>query len=345
MKKTREIRIGNIIIGGENPVIIQSMTNTDTSDVKSTVRQIQRLKSAGCEIVRVSAYDKKSAKSISEIKQETDLPIVADIHFDYRLAIEAIEAGADKIRINPGNMSNGLESVACAARERGIPIRVGANSGSIKSEFARMPIAEALVESTLQNVRMLEKLGFYDIVVSTKASNVSEMVQAGRRMAEVSDYPQHLGVTEAGLYDEASIKSAVGIGSLLIDGIGATVRVSITGDPTEEIAVARRIISSCGLRQFGPEIISCPTCARTRVDVKGVAERVKVLLGGFDRPIKIAVMGCAVNGPGEARAADVGIAGGNGEWVLFSKGEVIGKYSEDVILSELIEKLGVDRRV
>ncbi len=338
---TREIQIGNRKIGGGNPVLIQSMTNTDTADVESTVRQVHVLQQAGCEIIRVAAYDLASAKAISRIKEQVNLPVVADVHFDYRIAIAAMEAGADKVRINPGNIGSveKIREVVAAAKLHGIPLRVGANSGSLAKQYADMPMHKALVESALENVRLLEQEHFDDIVISLKASNVAETVRAYRLMHSICDYPLHLGVTEAGVYDSSVIKSSIGIGALLIDGIGDTIRVSITGDPADEIAVAKDILRFCGVRQFGPEIISCPTCARTHIDIEKMTKQVRELVSHIDKPLKIAVMGCAVNGPGEARDADIGIAGGRGEGLLFVKGVPYKKVPEDKLLEEFANLL------
>lgn len=345
--KTREIMVGRLHMGGENPVVIQSMTNTDTADIEATAAQIRRLEEAGCELVRVAAYDIASAKCIRKIKDRCAIPIVADVHFDYKIAIAAMEAGADKVRINPGNIgdANRIRQVVDAAKQHHVPIRVGANSGSIGKEFAGLPLPEALKESALQNVRLLEDAHFTDIVVSLKASSVPVTVAAVRALARECDYPQHLGVTEAGIYDASVIKSAIGIGALLLDGIGATIRVSITGDPVREVAVARDILRYTGVRSFGPEVISCPTCGRTRIDVESMAKEVSRQVQGIRAPLRIAVMGCAVNGPGEAKGADVGIAGGKGEGVLIVKGQIQKKLPENRLIPELmeqVEKLAAD---
>ena len=295
--------------------------------------QIRELEEAGCELVRVAAYDLNSAKNIRNIVDRTSLPIIADVHFDAGIAIAAIEAGAHKVRINPGNIGSRdkIESVVRAAKMAGVPIRVGANSGSLAKDYAGLKLSDALVESALSNVRILEKLGFYDVAISLKASDVSATIQAYRKMSGIVDYPLHLGVTEAGAYAASVVKSSIGIGSLLVDGIGDTIRVSVTGDPVREIGVARDILRYSGVRNFGPEIISCPTCARTKIDLEKMVERVEKL--------KIAVMGCAVNGPGEAKSADAGIAGGKGEGLIFIRGEIYKKLPEEKLLSEFADVL------
>ena len=335
--QTRSICIGNVTIGGGAPIAIQSMTNTDTADIDATAGQIAALEDAGCEIVRVAAYDIPSARCIAALKTRTKLPIVADVHFDYKIAIAAIEAGADKVRINPGNIGSPerIRAVVHAAQAHHIPLRVGANSGSVHRSYTGRELADALVASALDNVRILEKEGFFDICISLKASDARVAIAANRAISLVCDYPLHLGVTEAGMYMQSAVKSAIGIGALLADGIGDTIRVSVTGDPVSEIAIAKDILNFSGARRFGPEIIACPTCGRTRIDLEKLAGQVAALAGHMDKPIKIAVMGCAVNGPGEARDADVGIAGGDGEGLLFAHGEVIKKVPEDRLLEEL----------
>ena len=338
---TREIRIGKINIGANNPVAIQSMTTEDTKDTQGVLRQIRALEDAGCEIVRVAAYDIEAAKNIKNIKEKTDMPIVADVHFDYKIAIAAIEAGADKIRINPGNIGEDekIAMVADCAKAHHIPIRVGANTGSLRSDLSDIAKSEALVDSALNNIRLLEKNGFYDIVVSLKASNVKDTVNAYRKISNTVDYPLHLGVTEAGVYSSSVVKSSMGIGALLIDGIGDTIRASVTGDPVLEIALAKDILRYSGVRAFGCEIIACPTCARTRIDIENLAKLVEQSTKGIKKNIKIAVMGCVVNGPGEAKDADIGIAGGNGEGLIFIKGEPIGKSPENELIKALIENI------
>ncbi|MBR4079601.1 MAG: flavodoxin-dependent (E)-4-hydroxy-3-methylbut-2-enyl-diphosphate synthase [Christensenellaceae bacterium] len=337
--KTREIKIGNIKIGGGNPVAIQSMCNVDTCDTEAVAKQILELEQAGCEIIRVAAYDENAAKNIKNIKEYIHIPIVADVHFDHRIAIAAMENGADKVRINPGNIGSHdrIKMVVDCAKEHHIPLRVGANTGSLAKNYHGMQRADALVESAMENIRILEKEGFYDIVVSLKASDVADTVKAYRRMSEIADYPLHLGVTEAGIYSSSIVKSSMGIGALLIDGIGDTVRVSITGGVLEEVSAAKDILRYAGVRSFGPEIISCPTCGRTRIDIPALAAKVTESTRHIDKPVKIAVMGCVVNGPGEARGCDLGIAGGEGEGLLFFEGKPIKKIEDKYLLEELVK--------
>ena len=345
--ETRSFQIGHLTMGGNNHVIIQSMCNTKTKDVEATVKQIHELEKAGCEMVRVAIFDKEDASAIADIKKQIHIPLIADIHFDYRLALLAIENGIDKIRINPGNIGEDsrVKQVADTCRQKGIPIRIGVNSGSVErhilAKYGR-PSAEAMVESALYHVRLLEKFDFEDIVISIKSSNVSEMIDAYRLIAKQCDYPLHLGVTEAGTERMGLIKSAVGLGSLLVDGIGDTIRVSLTADPVREVYAAKDILKSIGLYSKGAELVSCPTCGRTKVDLITLANRVEERLREVDKHIKVAVMGCVVNGPGEAREADIGIAGGNGEGILFKHGEILRKVPEENLLDELmfeIEKL------
>jgi len=328
MKRT--VTVGNVLLGGDQPVRIQSMTNTDTADVEATAAQINALAAAGCEIIRVAAYDVHSAQSIAKIKQKCSIPIVADVHFDHKIAIAAIEAGADKVRINPGNIGSEdrIRMVADAAKMHGIPIRVGANSGSLGKAYRGMDKSEALVQSALENVRILEKIGFEDIVIALKASDVAASVRAYRKMDALTDYPLHLGITEAGAYESSIVKSAMGIGALLLDGIGDTLRVSITGDPVQEIRAAKEILQCAGRRTFSPELIACPTCGRTRIDLEALYHQVKALTQDIPQYLKIAVMGCVVNGPGEARDADIGIAGGEGFGLIFKKGVPVAKVPE-----------------
>jgi len=337
---TRQILVGGVPIGADAPVTIQSMTNTPTQDVAATVAQITRLQQAGCQIVRVAVPDLPAAKAIGAIKERIALPLVADIHFNYKLALEAVSAGADKIRINPGNIGGEerVKAVADACRIRGVPIRVGVNGGSLEKRLLAKYngfTPDALVESALDQVALLERFDFGDICVSLKCSNVRDTIAAYRKMAQVSDYPLHLGVTEAGTPRMGMMKSAVGIGGLLAMGIGDTLRVTLTADPVEEIAVARDILKAVGLRREGPELISCPTCGRTRIDLIALAGEVEARLQSVQKPITVAVMGCAVNGPGEASAADVGIAGGDGEGLLFRKGEIIKKVPQEALVDEL----------
>lgn len=339
---SKQIHVGGVAVGGGAPVSIQSMCNTPTRDVETTVAQILRLERAGCEIIRVAVPDMESAQAIGAIRSRIHIPLVADIHFDYRLAMECARQGIDKIRINPGNIGapERVEAVARVCTERHIPIRIGVNGGSLEKRLLEKyggPTPEALVESALGHARLLEAYDFHDICISLKSSNVSTTARAYRLMAEKYDYPLHLGVTEAGTPDMGIIKSAAGIGGLLALGIGDTFRVTLTADPVEEIAVARKILKAVGLRREGPELIACPTCGRTKIDLIPIARRVEELLKTVDKPITVAVMGCIVNGPGEARHADIGIAGGQGEGVLFKKGEIVAKVPEDRLVEELMK--------
>lgn len=343
-KQTKQIRIGNVTIGGGAPVAIQSMTNTRTGDVQATVAQIKELTAAGCEIVRCAVPDMEAAKALGEIKKQITIPLVADIHFDYRLALAAIEYGADKIRINPGNIGapERVRAVAEAAKSRHIPIRVGVNSGSLEKSLIERyggVTAEGLVESALDKVAMLEQFGFSDIVISIKSSDVLMCVKAHRLIAERTSYPLHVGITEAGTLRSGNIKSAIGLGLILSEGIGDTIRVSLTASPVEEVVSAKLVLRTLGLRKGGIEVVSCPTCGRTKIDLIGLAEQVEAMAAGYDLPIKVAVMGCAVNGPGEAREADLGIAGGAGEGLVFRKGEIVRKVPESELLSALKEEI------
>ena len=343
MRKTREIKIGNLYIGGENPIIIQSMTNTPTEDVEKTVAQIKELEKVGCELVRVTVNTEKAAEAIKEIKKQINIPLVADIHFDYKLALKAMENGIDKLRINPGNIGDDekVRLVVEKAKELNVPIRIGVNSGSVEKKilekYGRVT-ADGMVESAMYHVNLLEKYGFNNIIISLKASNVKMMVDAYRKISELVDYPLHLGVTEAGTEFQGTVKSSIGIGSLLVDGIGNTIRVSLTENPVEEIKVAKEILKVLGLRE-GVEIVSCPTCGRTQIDLIGLAKKVEKEFGNIEKNIKIAVMGCVVNGPGEAKEADIGVAGGKGEGLLFKKGEVVKKVKEEEIIPELRKML------
>lgn len=339
---TRQICVGGVKIGGGAPVSIQSMTNTPTHDVEATLAQIQALTAAGCEIVRLAVPDMVAARAIGAIKAGSSVPLVADIHFDYRLALEAVRQGIDKVRINPGNIGapERVKAVAEACMDRSIPIRIGVNGGSLEKRLLEQyggPTPEALVESGLRQAQMLEQFGFHDICISLKSSSVSTTMKAYRLMSERCDYPLHLGVTEAGTPELGVIKSAAGIGGLLALGIGDTFRVTLTADPVEEIFSAKKILKAVGLRREGPELIACPTCGRTKIDLIPMARRVEDLLRQVDKPITVAVMGCVVNGPGEARHADVGIAGGQGEGVLFQKGQVVARVPEDRLVDELMK--------
>ena len=338
-RKSREVKIGNICMGGDNPVIIQSMTNTFTKDVKATVKQILDLEAEGCELVRVTVNNEEAAEAIKEIKKGIHIPLVADIHFDYKLALKAIENGIDKLRINPGNIGDEekVRAVVEKAKEYNVPIRIGVNSGSIEKKILDKygkPTAEGMVESAMYHVGLLEKFDFHNIIISLKASNVQMMVEAYRKIADLVDYPLHLGVTEAGTAFQGTVKSAIGIGSLLVDGIGDTIRVSLTENPVEEIKVAKEILKVLGMRK-GVEIISCPTCGRTEIDLISLAKKVEKEFSSMEKNIKIAVMGCVVNGPGEAKEADYGVAGGKGEGLLFKKGKIIKKVKEEDIIIEL----------
>ena len=346
-RKTREISVGGEKIGGNSPVSIQSMTNTDTHDVEKTYRQIMALEAAGCDIVRLAVSDVEAARSFSAIKRlGVSIPLVADIHFDYKIALAAIEAGADKIRINPGNIGKRekTEAVVRACRERGLPIRIGVNSGSLERSILEKygaPTAEALAESALYHVSILEDMDFFDIAISVKASDTKTMIEANRIIAERTDYPIHLGVTEAGSGNRALIKSSIGIGTLLSEGIGDTVRVSLTDDPVKEISAARDILRAIGV-VGGMDIVSCPTCGRTKIDLIRLAAEFEARAaaeGLLEKDIKVALMGCAVNGPGEAREADIGIAGGIREGLLFKKGTVIRKINEECLVDELIREI------
>ncbi len=343
-QNTREVRIGNVVIGGEHPVAIQSMTNTRTEDVEGTVEQIHRLEAAGCEIVRCTVPTQEAADALREIKKRIQIPLVADIHFDYRMAVAAIENGADKIRINPGNIGaeERLRAVVEKAREYEVPIRVGVNSGSLEKPLLEKyggVTAEGLVESALDKVRMIEDMDYDNLVVSIKSSDVMMCVKAHEIIARKCPYPLHVGITEAGTVYSGNIKSSVGLGILLYEGIGNTIRVSLTGDPVEEIRSAKLILKTLGLRKGGVEVVSCPTCGRTRIDLIGLANQVEAMVQEFPLDIKVAVMGCAVNGPGEAREADIGIAGGDGEGLLIKKGEIVKKVKEEDLLETLRQEL------
>ena len=342
--KTKRIRIGNIFIGGDAPVTVQSMTNTDTRDVVATIDQINKLEDMGCDIVRVAVPDNEAAIALKEIKKAIRIPLVADIHFDYKLALSSMENGADKIRLNPGNIGgeDRVKQVVEMASSKGVPIRIGVNSGSVEThiidKYGKVT-SEGMVESALNHVRMLEKFNFDNIIISIKASNVPMTIAAYRLISSKSDYPLHLGVTEAGTLPKGTIKSAAALGCLLSEGIGDTIRVSITGDPVEEVKVGHEILKALDLEKKGVEIISCPTCGRCCINLVEIAKKIEDNIQSCNKNIKIAIMGCAVNGPGEAREADIGIAGGKGEALLFKKGEVIRKIPEDRILEELLEEI------
>ena len=328
------------MIGGGNPILIQSMTNTPTEDVEATTAQILRLEEAGCEIIRCTCPTEEAALAIGQIKKRIHIPLVADIHFDYRMAVRAMENGADKIRINPGNIGgrDKIEAVVKVAKERGVPIRVGVNSGSLEKELVAKyggVTAEGLVESALDKVRMIEECDYDQMVISIKSSDVLTCARAHELLAERSDYPLHVGITEAGTLYSGNIKSAAGLGIILYQGIGDTIRVSLTGDPVEEIKSARMILRTLGLRKGGIDVVSCPTCGRTRIDLVGLANKVETMVQGYDLNIKVAVMGCAVNGPGEAKEADIGIAGGNGEGLLIKHGQIVRKMKEEELLDAL----------
>ena len=343
-EQTKVIRIGDRLIGGGNPILIQSMTNTRTEDVEATVAQIKRLTEAGCEIIRCTVPTLEAAQAIKEIKKQITIPLVADIHFDYKMAIAAMENGADKIRINPGNIGghDKVAAVVRVAKERNIPIRVGVNSGSLEKELVEKyhgVTAEGIVESALDKVHMIEDLDYQNLVISIKSSDVLMCVKAHEILAAQTDYPLHVGITESGTIISGNIKSSIGLALILHQGIGDTIRVSLTGDPVEEIKSAKLILRTLGLRKGGIEVVSCPTCGRTKIDLIGLANQVETLVAGYPLNIKVAVMGCAVNGPGEAREADIGIAGGIGEGLLIKKGEIIKKVPESELLSVLKEKL------
>ena len=343
-KQKRIVNIGGVKIGGDNPVAIQSMCNTDTRDVKATVNQIHELENAGCEIIRVAVPDMVAAKAVADIKKQIHIPLVVDIHFDYRLALECMKNGADKVRINPGNIGDRdrVKQVVEMAKEREIPIRIGVNGGSLEREVLQKyggVTADALVESAMGHVAILDELNFNNVVVSIKISDVPKMLCAYRKFNEISDIPLHIGVTESGTLKGGTIKSAVGIGALLAEGIGDTMRVSLTANPVEEIYTAYDIQKVLGMRKTGAEIVSCPTCGRTQLDLISIANEVEKRAANIDKPIKIAVMGCAVNGPGEAREADIGIAGGKGEGLIFKKGEIIKKVPQDRLVDELMKEI------
>jgi len=343
-KKTRKIFIGNVPIGGGSPISVQSMTKTDTRDIKSTIKQIRTLSKAGCEIIRIAVPDNEAAKAIGKIKKSSTIPVIADIHFDWRLALEAIKQGVDGLRINPGNIGARwkVAEVVSAASGENIPIRIGVNAGSLSKKLLekyRHPSSVALMESAAEHIDMLESLGFRNIKVSLKASNVPTTVDAYRLFSKKFGYPLHIGISEAGPSFTGIIKSSVGLGILLSEGIGDTVRVSLSSDPLEEVRVAYEILKSLRLREKGVNIISCPTCGRCQIDIRGLAAKVESKLKDFDKPLTVAVMGCIVNGPGEAREADIGIAGGKGSGLLFKKGKIVKRVKEKALLKELLDEI------
>ncbi len=344
-RMTDPVYVGKVMVGGRAPISVQSMTNTKTDDVAGTVAQIMQLGSAGCDIVRLAVPDMSAATAIKEIKSKVQIPLIADIHFDYRLAIAAMENGIDALRINPGNIAdaNHVAIIVKEAKRRGIPIRIGVNAGSLEKsileKYGGHPTPAGMVESAMQHIAILEKLDFHNIKVSLKANDVPMTINAYRLMSETVNYPLHLGVTEAGTIKSGMIKSAVGIGALLAQGIGDTIRVSLTGDPVEEIKAANEILKSLGLREYGPTLISCPTCGRCNINLAEIAEQVEQKLSQVRKPFKVAVMGCVVNGPGEAKEADVGIAGGKGQGLVFRKGEIVKRVSEEQLVAALFTEI------
>jgi (E)-4-hydroxy-3-methylbut-2-enyl-diphosphate synthase len=343
-KQTKKIRVGDIFLGGDSPISVQSMTNTDTRDVKATVEQIKRLEDEGCRIIRVAVPDSQSAESVKEIRKAIKIPLVADIHFDYRLALECIENGVDKIRLNPGNIGgqDRVKIVADMARDHQIPIRIGVNSGSVEKSIIEKyggVTPEGMVESALNHAAMLEAADFGDIAISIKASSVPMTIAAYRLLSQKTDYPLHIGVTEAGTVYKGTIKSSVGIGCLLAEGIGDTIRVSLTGDPVEEVRAGKQILKALGLLREGIEVVSCPTCGRTKIDLIGIVNEIEPVLDKLNKDIKVAIMGCAVNGPGEAKDADIGIAGGVNEVLLFKKGQIVKKIPQKNAVEELIKEI------
>ena len=343
-RPTRQIHVGKVAIGGGAPISVQSMTNTKTTDTEATVAQIRALQAAGCDIVRLAVPDMEAAKNLGNILRQVTVPLVADIHFDYKLALEAIQQGIHALRLNPGNIGGEekVRAVVEAAKEAGIPIRIGVNAGSLDKKILKKyggVTPEALVESAMEHVRILEALDFHDMKISLKAHDVPLTIAAYRLMSQTVDYPLHLGITEAGTVNTGIIKSAVGIGALLAEGIGDTFRISLTGDPVVEVRVANEILKSLGLKEYGPTLVACPTCGRTSIDLPAIAAQVEEKLKDIEEPIEVAVMGCVVNGPGEARGADVGIAGGNGEGLIFRKGEIVRKVPEADLVNELFQEI------
>ncbi len=345
-RESRKIKVGNVEIGGDAPISIQSMTNTDTRDVQSTLKQIRALQEAGCEIVRLAVVDEEAAESLKAIVAQTDLPLIADIHFDHKLALSAMRSGVHGLRINPGNIGSTekIRQVVEMAKDLDVPIRIGVNSGSVEKKLLERyhgPTIEAMVESALNHMRILEGLDFFDIKLSIKSSRVLTMIEANRLLASRCPYPLHIGVTEAGLKEQSRVKSSIGIGTLLAEGIGDTIRVSITGDPVDEVKAAKDILSALELRLFGPTMVSCPTCGRTEVDLIGLATTVQEMLEHIDTPIKVAIMGCVVNGPGEAREADIGIAGGKDLGLIFRKGKIIRKVRQEELIQAFKQELEI----
>lgn len=341
---SKEVSVGSLKIGGNNPISIQSMTNTDTRDAKATIDQIKRLEEVGCDVVRVAVPDMEAAKNIGEIKKNVNIPIIADIHFDYRLALEAIDQGVDGVRINPGNIGSidRVKMVVNKCREKNLKIRIGVNGGSLEKELLEKygsATAEALVESAMGHVKILEDLGFYNIVISLKSSDIYKTLDAYELIAKKVDYPLHIGITESGSIKKGTIKSSIGVGALLLKGIGDTIRISLTGDPTEEVIVGKEILRSLDLLNDKIKVISCPTCGRCNIDLISVVNEVEEKINKVDKDITVAIMGCAVNGPGEAKEADIGIAGGKGEGLLFKKGEIIRKIDGDKLVDELLAEI------
>lgn len=343
-RKTREVSVGNVKIGGDNPISVQSMTNTDTRDAKATIEQIKRLEEVGCDLVRVAVPDMVAAKAIGEIKSKVSIPVIADIHFDYKLALEAIDQGVDGVRINPGNIGNvsRVKMVVDKCKEKNLKIRIGVNGGSLEKEiFEKYGSAtpEALVESAMGHIKILEDLDFYNTVISLKSSDIFKTIDAYRLISEKVDYPLHVGITESGSIKKGTIKSSIGVGALLVEGIGDTIRISLTGDPVEEVSVGKEILRSLGLLNDKIKVVSCPTCGRCNIDLISVVNDVEKKIADLDKDITVAIMGCAVNGPGEAREADVGIAGGKGEGLLFKKGEIVRKIKDSDLVEELLDEI------
>ncbi|MEF9991645.1 MAG: flavodoxin-dependent (E)-4-hydroxy-3-methylbut-2-enyl-diphosphate synthase [Romboutsia sp.] len=343
-RQSKEVSVGNVKIGGNNPISIQSMTNTDTRDSEKTIAQIKALESVGCDIVRVAVPDMEAAKNISKIKEAVNIPIIADIHFDYRLALEAIDQGVDGVRINPGNIGNidRVKMVVEKCREKNLKIRIGVNGGSLEKELLEkygFATPEALVESAMGHIKILEDLDFYNIVISLKSSDIYKTIDAYELISKKVDYPLHIGITESGSIKKGTIKSSIGVGALLLKGIGDTIRISLTGDPTEEVVVGKEILRSLDFLNDKIKVISCPTCGRCNIDLIDVVNKVEEKIGQMEKNITVAIMGCAVNGPGEAREADIGIAGGKGEGLLFKKGEIIRKIKNDNLVEELLNEI------